>query len=325
MLISIRRPAPAPTEVYDAYWRFAAERQRIMFARIANTPPPWTNDPILMEHRFTNAYRASDRVSQYLISRVIYQPELSDDPTEVFFRTLLFKIFNKIETWELLSSQFGPANIKEFSAARYAEVLAAARQANHKVYSAAYIMPSGTLTGSGVKHENHLLLLERMIKDEFLKRLCDAKSLGDIYSRLLKQPMLGPFLAFQFTVDLNYSAHFKFSEMDFVVAGPGAISGIRKCFKPIPELSDVDLIKWTADRQAQEFGMRRIDFPSLYGRSLQLIDCQNLFCEIDKYSRVAFPKYNGPNGRTRLKRKFTPDLSAATPFYPPHWGLTVSV
>ena len=29
-----------------------------------------------------------------------------------------------------------------------------------------------------------------------------------------------------------------------------------------------------------------LDFQNLWGRRLQLIDCQNLFCEVDKYSRV---------------------------------------
>jgi len=34
-------------------------------------------------------------------------------------------------------------------------------------------------------------------------------------------PSLGDFLTFQFTIDLNYSEPIAFSEMEFVVAGPG--------------------------------------------------------------------------------------------------------
>jgi hypothetical protein len=55
-----------PSKVFDTYWRFAAERQEIFIRRIAGSPPPWTADPILREFKFTNAYRASDRLSQYL-------------------------------------------------------------------------------------------------------------------------------------------------------------------------------------------------------------------------------------------------------------------
>src|SRR5436309_1791251 len=75
-----------PTSIYDTYWRFAAERQQIFFRRLERRPAPWTHDPVLLIHKFTNAYRASDRVSQFLIRRVIYRPDLPDDPAEVVFR-----------------------------------------------------------------------------------------------------------------------------------------------------------------------------------------------------------------------------------------------
>ena len=60
-----------PTVVYDSYWRFAVERQEVFFRKTEGRPGPWTNDHILRRHKFTNAYRASDRVSQYLIQHVI--------------------------------------------------------------------------------------------------------------------------------------------------------------------------------------------------------------------------------------------------------------
>jgi hypothetical protein len=34
-----------PTEVYDSYWRFAAERQEVFYRRLQRLPPPWTDDP----------------------------------------------------------------------------------------------------------------------------------------------------------------------------------------------------------------------------------------------------------------------------------------
>ena len=73
--------------------------------RLEHGPPPWTRDSVLRTHKFTNAYRASDRVSQYLIRRVIYRDDLPATVEEVFFRTILFKLFNKIETWELLERE----------------------------------------------------------------------------------------------------------------------------------------------------------------------------------------------------------------------------
>src|SRR5436305_8783481 len=92
----------AVTPVFEAYWRFAAERQRIFFRRLNNTSDAFTEDPVLKNFKFTNAYRASDRASQYLIRNVIYRKDLPGDERNVFFRVLLFKLFNKIETWETL-------------------------------------------------------------------------------------------------------------------------------------------------------------------------------------------------------------------------------
>jgi hypothetical protein len=102
----LTRSRVVTTEVFDTYWRFAAERQRIFFRKASGNQPPWTNDPILLRYRFTNAYRAADRVSQFLIRQVqAAGPQTAND---VFFRTILFKLFNRIDTWHMLESTFWP-------------------------------------------------------------------------------------------------------------------------------------------------------------------------------------------------------------------------
>ena len=110
-----------PSKVFDTYWRFAAERQKIFFRRFAGEPPPWTADPILQAHKLTNAYRASDRVSQYLIKNVIC--EGTQDPRELFFRILVFKVFNRIDTWELLTRSWGQISFADYQFDRYDAVL----------------------------------------------------------------------------------------------------------------------------------------------------------------------------------------------------------
>src|SRR5689334_22127318 len=97
-----------PTVVFDTYWRFAAERVAIFYRRYGDRMGPWTSDPILRTYRFTNTYRAADRVSQYLIREVQARADRPQTALEIFFRTMLFKIFNRIETWEALEGRFGP-------------------------------------------------------------------------------------------------------------------------------------------------------------------------------------------------------------------------
>jgi thymidylate kinase len=318
-LIFAKLSPAIPSEVYDTYWRFAAKRQEVFFKRAYHEMPPWTDDPLLSHFKFTNAYRASDRVSQFLIRNVIYQGD--QHPEEVFFRTILFKLFNKIDTWQLLEKALGPLTTQHFDIKSLDAVLTAAMARKQTIYSAAYIMPSGGKHGEPKKHRNHLALLRNMLADSVPERINHMKRMHEVFEVLLSYPMIGDFLAYQYTTDLNYSELTSFSEMEFVVPGPGARDGIRKCFKDLGGLNEADIIKLVADRQEREFERLEIEFKSLWGRSLQLIDCQNLFCEVDKYARHAHPDIVGITGRTRIKQVFRCTPSPIEYWYPPKWGL----
>jgi hypothetical protein len=313
-----------PTVVYDTYWRFAAERQAIFFRKVSGEPPAWTSDPVLREYKFTNAYRASDRTSQYLIREVIYAGDQARD--EVFFRTMLFKMFNRIETWELLTRTIGHISYGEYSFARYDAVLTEAINSGETIYSGAYIMPSGgPSSANGRKHRMHLKLIEQMLKDDLAARLVNAPSMGKAFELLRAYSTIGDFLAYQYVTDLNYSTLLNFSEMEFVVPGPGARDGIRKCFSDFGGLNEIDIIKLVAERQQIEFERLGLEFQSLWGRPLQLIDCQNLFCEVDKYSRVKHPEFAGRTGRTRIKQKYRITPKPISFWYPPKWGLNEEI
>ncbi len=309
-----------PTVVYDTFWRFATERQAVFFRKLEGEPPPWTEDPIIARYKFTNAYRASDRVSQYLIRHVIYDGDPA--PEEVFFRTILFKLFNKIETWELLSAELGSITFKDFSYDRYDRTLTRAMAAKSPIYSAAYIMPSGKNSfGHREKHRNHLRLLEMLMRDEVVYRIADASSMKEAFEILRSYPTIGDFLAYQYVTDLNYSELCDFSEMEFVVAGPGAKDGLRKCFSHLGGLTESDMIRLVTERQELELEQRELEFRPLWGRPLQLIDCQNLFCEVSKYARVAHPSVRGTSERRRIKQQYRPTSQAIAFQYPPKWGI----
>lgn len=306
------------TEYYDHYWRFAAERQEIFFRRVDDTPWPWTEDPILDTFKFTNVYRASDRVSQFLIRNVIYADNSPTSAQETVFRILLFKLFNKIETWQLLERRLGPITYADFCYERYDNILAEALLSGQRIYSAAYIMPPGRQPIK--KHQHHLRLLEKMFNDGIHERLAGAGSMQDGFDILKSYSTIGSFLAYQYIIDINYSEIVDFSEMDFVVPGPGARRGLRRCFRENNGLSDSDLIRFITFEQEREFERLGIRFRSLWGRPLQLIDCQNILCEFDKYSRVAFPDCARVHG-SRIKQKFRASNSKIGWFYPPKWKL----
>jgi hypothetical protein len=318
------RISPAkPTIVYETYWRFAVERQAIFFRRIEGAPFPWTKDPILRRYKFTNAYRASDRVSQYLIKNLIYREPNSI--REVFFRIILFKMFNRIETWKLLEEMLGEITYENYSFERYDKVLTSAL-AIGRVFSGAYIMPSGIgAFGYRRKHRNILRLVEKMMEDGVPAKVSEAKSMQQVFEILQDYPMIGEFLAYQLATDINYSEITNFSEMDFVVPGPGARDGISKCFSSLGGLNEVETIRFMMDTQEKEFERYDLDFKWLWGRRLHLIDCQNLFCEVDKYSRLAHPEAEGRSRRKRIKQKYKQNPDPIEYWYPPKWGINEKI
>ncbi|MCC8410994.1 hypothetical protein LJ707_18790 [Mucilaginibacter sp. UR6-1] len=318
-----KKKKPTASYVLDTYWKFATERQNIFFNRIKGEGK-LTSDPILNKHKFTNAYRASDRVSQYLINNVIYSGDT--DINETLFRILLFKIFNKIETWELLQHELGLISWKEYSFDRYNKILHQALTIKESIYSGAYIMASGKSTfGYNRKHENHLKLIESMMKSQLADKLKNAKSLQESFTLLLEYPTIGTFLAYQYAIDINYSELTNFSEMDFVVPGPGAKDGIKKCFVDLGDYSEADIIRFVTESQDREFERLNLQFKSLWDRPLQLIDCQNLFCETDKYSRVAHPEVSGLSNRSRIKQIYRPVGSYIKYSYPPKWNINSKI
>jgi len=303
-----------PTPVFNAYWHFAAERLAIYYRRIIGDEF-YTNDYILSKFRFTNSYRAADRVSQYLIRNVQYAGDQA--PRQVIGRTLLFKFFNKIETWEVLRLD-GPKHTGQSAVACLDDLF----NVGISVYNPAYIMSSPPY-GCERKHQNHIALLMDVMDHAKLE---DATSLQNLYERLLAYPGLGKFLAFQFAIDLNYSSAFEFDEADFVIAGPGALDGISKCFADTGGYTAEQIIHGVTEAQWRWFAELGIDFPGLYGRPLQPIDCQNLFCEISKYARKSHPEYPGVAGRTEIKQKYLPHAKPfPQPMFPPRWNLNTDV
>ena len=176
-----------PTPVYDTYWEFATKRQEVFFNRMIDQTYPWTNDVILQKYKFTNAYRASDRVSQYLINHVIYNGD-EYSPEDQCFRILFFKLFNKIETWEYMQDILGEISYTSYDFEKYNRVLLEKISNNERIYSAAYIMPSGkSCFGYEKKHQNNLKLLEYMMKSGLPQQIAKAKSMEELYQLIEKK------------------------------------------------------------------------------------------------------------------------------------------
>ena len=304
--------------LYDAYWRFAAERHAIFARRVAGQPSPWTNDNTLREFKFCNVYRASDRVSQFLIRRVAFGLEPGGlAPEDVFLRVVLFRLFSKERTWDLIEASTGGLCRATLDVQRLSEVLDEARRRG-PIYTSAFILAPDPHGAS--KHRSHLLLVESMFRPGGLGQdLAHAVSLRSVYEALLAWPLIGPFLAYQMAIDLNYTEFLDFDEDEFTMPGPGALRGLKKVFSDFGDKTPAELVHMMVERQEEEFVRLGLTFDGLFGRRLHAIDCQGLFCEIDKYSRQAFPTLKSE--RVRIKQRFVASPEPLPLFYPPTWQI----
>ena len=277
-------------EVYDLYWYFACERQNIFIKKLNGEPAPWTKDLILQEYKFCNSYRVNDRVSQYLLKNVIYNGKSYSD------EDMLFRINE------------------------YSSVLEKAISNGIKIYNDAYISCANKAFGYDRKHDNHLALLNKMFnEDKIQNKIVKCKTMEEAFNIIKSYPLIGNFMAYQLVTDINYSEVVNWKEDEFTVAGPGSLRGIKKCFIDKGKMSNEDIIKYMYEHQDEEFNRLGLDFKRIGNRPLQLIDCQNIFCELDKYCRQALPELK--SNRTKIKKRYIQKGEKINYMYPPKWDI----
>lgn len=305
--------------VYEIFWYFAYERQNIFYKKLKGEKPPWSDDIIFQDYKFCNAYRVNDRVSQYLIKNVIYNGnEYTDE--DMLFRIILFKIFNKESTWELLIKEFGDITLTRFDFEKCSSLFIKCKNDGISIYNDAYISCANKAFGFDLKHDNHLALLKKMfVTDRIQDKIVKCNKMVDVFNILKSYPLIGNFMAYQLVTDINYSNVTNFSEDEFTIAGPGSKRGIKKCFSDISGYSYEDVIRYMYDIQEKEFERLGYNFQRIGNRKLMLIDIQNIFCEVDKYLRVYNPDIK--SNRTKIKKKYVPKKDKIEYFYPPKWKI----
>ncbi len=316
----MKRPPVPRNRIYDLYWYFAAARHAVFERRVAGRPQPWTDDPILQTFKFCNVYRAADRVSQYLIRNVAYHAE-PVTPVDRLFQITAFRTFSNIATWEGVHGVLGRyPTLEDLRSGDFTRALDHVKHINGRLYTGAFILCATDAYGQTSKHLNHIELFRHMfLQDALGERLLASASLREVYDLLHAYPLMGDFMSYQIAIDLNYSDLINFSENEFTQAGPGALRGIKKAFESLGDYSAADTILWMVDRQEQEFAHLGLSFNGLWGHPLHAIDCQGLFCELDKYCREAAPELT--SARKRIKARFLPAAEPFQLFFPPKWRI----
>jgi hypothetical protein len=287
----------------------------------------WTKDRILQSYRFCNVYRVADRISQFVIHEVIETG--SQKPADIIFRVVLFNLFTKIETYQLLDDKLGPLTWSTYHREKCESVLAEAKDNGAVLYTGAYQKAAYQLGPSKEAFRNHLSLLEAMMNAGLVRCVVKAKSLAEVYTFILEFPGMGSFTSYQLLLNLSYTNLLNFSDMDFVVGGPGSRSGLSKCFGNsivLPKMED-DVMRWMAETQDEHFARLGLSFNGLGPQRLRmgLADIEHTLCEVDRYSRIAHPKipslWGGFHKRTTIHGKFHPSRTPYPKFrIPKAWA-----
>lgn len=308
-------------EAFKYYFYFMQERMEIFHNQYIRNHNFKTKDVILSQYKFTNVYRACDRVSQYLISEIIGFKNMSD--ADIALNIILFKVFNNIQTWEYLKNNYGSIHAENFNYKKISSLLTK-RKKNNIIFNGAYIMTASShkYQHHTYKHERWLDMIDKeLIKGRKLDRLLESQSMSDAYDTLKSCTFIGEFLAYQYVIDLNYSNVINFNENSFVKAGIGAIRGIKKCFIDTNNKSYEYIIKHTHENMERYSERYEYSFNNLFSRSPTLIDLQNCFCETDKYLRVRKPEFN--IGNTRIKQKYKKNKNAINYVFPEKWNFVI--
>ena len=301
----------------NLFWWFICERQSIWVRRFLHRlPPPWTEDSIMRDERFTNVYRELDPGTQYVINEIL---EIDAPKPDKIFNTMLYRLIGRSETHAAIGFQ----HLKSFDPQYLEHSLKRLRDMKGiPVFTAAYMVSGYTLMGSRDKVENiaRLFALLHSEFDIFYNRIIPCTDSAQVYEVIRSACGFGNFLAYQVLVDLLYPLKvytwtplLPYSHDDWASAGPGAQRGISMLLKEGMKANHLEVMRWLRFNQKAEFDRLNLEFPYLVNHEdrnveISLANIQNCLCEFHKYVKIS-------EGTGRGRRKFAPLASIGSTLF----------
>jgi hypothetical protein len=281
------------------------ERQHIWYKRfVERSKPPFSDDPIMVENRFTNTYRELDRGTKYALAEVLPCRELDDQFWNVFMRTLAYRLFNKVSTYdkvfrpaEFFTSSIWGAGDDEWE--NLADALYELHE-NEPIFTRAHVIPTfGAVAANEERKSDAIIAFLRQVNTEFKPVLQEIQHMGfeEAHRLLMKINHIGDFLAFEILSDLAYTGFVQFDEDEWANAGPGARDGLKLIY-PNDSRMPITLMKELQDQQDLMFASLGLPIylyvgPSVHNARLTLRNIEGGLCEYYKYNSCV-------NGKKRL-------------------------
>ncbi len=296
----------------------AWERHRIYVLKELGIAKPWTKDPIYLDNFFCNVFRYLDKTSKYIIEEVI---KPNEDNSELWKTIIVCRYISRLDTLQQLNKNKLLINNQR---ALY-EYLREMQYDKEKIFTNAFIVNSKTSKG----WKDKVTYLFNLIKDVYDEFNCDPDdhfkytcSMKTMYEDLIQFDGVGPFMAYQYTVDFTYSKHYLKNAADtyeWTALGLGAVRGLNRILTGMPVRTKIpdsvklsmeiltyweDEVLWNFTKEVNKTweivnsvypnrGYNNYDTPNypwlvvayepFY--NLTLSDCEHWLCEFDKYMR----------------------------------------
>lgn len=298
----IKKAQPVLNERNLLYLYNFIKRRYVIHLRkdVLKKDPPWTTDQVLRDFRFTNIRREHDKESKWVIEHITSNPELSYE--DKLLNVILFRLYNKHETAELISMPFKFSETPDWNPEWYRSLFEATLVEDPKrvFFTAAFhtVGMKNTLkkvTGESYAPMRILKFIKILINEGLVDDIKACTNQQEVYQTLTDYNGIGRFLAYQFYVDMTYIAEFPFSENEFTVAGPGCVMGLNYLFEDRDGMSYEECLFWLRDNLdrlfveelGKDWDAKRVfwDLPE-EDRCFNVMSLENCFCELSKYIRA---------------------------------------
>ena len=298
----IKKAQPVLNERNLLYLYNFIKRRYVIHLRkdVLKKDPPWTTDQVLRDFRFTNIRREHDKESKWVIEHITSNPELSYE--DKLLNVILFRLYNKHETAELISMPFKFSETPDWNPEWYRSLFEAALVEDPKrVFFTAAFHTVGMknilkkVTGESYAPMRILKFIKILINEGLVDDIKACTNQQEVYQTLTDYNGIGRFLAYQFYVDMTYIAEFPFSENEFTVAGPGCVMGLNYLFEDRDGMSYEECLFWLRDNLdrlfveelGKDWDAKRVfwDLPE-EDRCFNVMSLENCFCELSKYIRA---------------------------------------
>lgn len=286
VISGVDMPVHTELSVYDQFWTFMYDRQMVWYKRFKiSQPAPWTDDPILRQYKFTNVYRELDRGTIYLLDNIIGSEDVQGPAIDQVFNTIMYRMFNRIETWEAIKKYQIP-----WKRGNMHKHLRALADHGRAIYTDAHMVCAYEGFPGDNKLDRIMWAFDQMAPEmpDIFNMIITSKSLGPIHKRLTEFKGLGPFLAYEIAVDISYAPWNNLSEDEWVNPGPGCQRGLRKIFPDMALKDCAWMIKVLRQAQTKEFARLGLPFMEIAykGRELTLRNIEHCLCEFFKYAKA---------------------------------------